>query len=512
MAVKINFNEAAAQTHTALLRNERAMNKSLLRLSTGVRILNAADDSAGLFIADMLGTVAKGYEQGNRNIQTGISALQIAEASAGQIFDKLQEIYVRAQNAANDINDPTARQALQQEIRNFVDAIQKIGADTEYNGIKLLDGTFKDKYIHYGARLEQTVYLSIEDVRAQSLGAHMVKTSGYKSSTDGAFNTITGITDFGSETTITVGDRVIKATIKNVSDSATNYILDAGYMAEQINSNLSDIGFKAKAINVSIGEKYTAIADVSDKATLTFYVGDKSFNFDAETTISLDELVEKINREAATAGADLTASTDAGRLVLTSSKGYTIGVEVKLSDTTGTININQIINDLDKASAGSVTATAADASTAAAAKVGDLYIANDKEFTLDLANITSGTDIYLGTFEIGSETASQFKNLYSIDVTSNKGAEASMLIAEVALRKVDTIRAQIGATMNNLQSIFDSQKVAYDNTKEAESVIRNTDYAKEMAEFTTYQIRMQATVAMLAQANTQPQLVLQLLR
>ncbi|MDW8095111.1 MAG: flagellin, partial [Caldimicrobium sp.] len=92
MAVKINFNEAAAQTHTALIRNERAMNKSLLRMSTGMRILSAADDSAGMFIADMLSTVAKAYEQGNRNISTGISALQIAEASAGQIFDKLQEI------------------------------------------------------------------------------------------------------------------------------------------------------------------------------------------------------------------------------------------------------------------------------------------------------------------------------------------------------------------------------------------------------------------------------------
>lgn len=507
MAVKINFNEAAAQTHTALLRNERAMNKSLLRLSTGVRILNASDDSAGLFIADMLGTVAKGYDQGNRNIQTGISALQIAEASAGQIFDKLQEIYVRAQNAANDINDPIARAALQQEIRNFVDAIQKIGADTEYNGIKLLDGTFKDKYIHYGARLEQTVYLSIDDVRAQSLGAHMIKTSGNKVA---ASDVLTSLTDvvFGTNQTITVGGRVIDATIQNVNGSTTNYILDAGYMAEQINSNLSDIGFKAKAINVSIGEKYTAIADVSDTATLTFYVGDKSFSFTAETTISLDELVEKINREAATAGADLTASTDAGRLVLTSSKGYTIGVEISLASATGTININQIVNDLENASAGTIQSQTS-ATTASAVKVGDLYIANDKNFTLDLGSVTNTA---LGNFEIGSTTGSQFKNLYSINVTSNEGAEASMLIAEVALRKVDTIRAQIGATMNNLQSIFDSQKVAYDNTKEAESVIRNTDYAKEMAEFTTYQIRMQATVAMLAQANTQPQLVLQLLR
>ncbi|WP_333570733.1 flagellin, partial [Thermodesulfobacterium commune] len=385
--------------------------------------------------------------------------------------------------------------------------IQKIGADTEYNGIKLLDGTFKDKYIHYGARLEQTVYLSVDDVRAQSLGAHMVKTSGYK----GQAASFTAISDVfsTSEQTITIGGRVIYATIKNGSD---DYILDAGYIAKQINEKLNDVGFKAKAINVSVGEKYTGIADVSGTASITFKVGDKSFSFDAKTTISLDELVEKINREAATAGADLTASTDAGRLVLTSSKGYTIGVEISLksgtSTITGTININQIVNDLENASAGTIQSQTS-ATTASAVKVGDLYIANDKNFTLNLGSVSNTA---LGNFEIGSTTGSQFKNLYSINVTSNEGAEASMLIAEVALRKVDTIRAQIGATMNNLQSIFDSQKVAYDNTKEAESVIRNTDYAKEMAEFTTYQIRMQATIAMLAQANTLPQQVLQLLR
>jgi len=500
MAVKINFNEAAAQTHTALIRNERAMNKSLLRLSTGVRILNAADDSAGLFIADMLSTVAKAYDQGNRNISTGISALQIAEASAGQIFDKLQEIYVRAQNAANDINDPLARQALQQEIRNFVDAIQKIGTDTEYNGIKLLDGTYKDKFIHYGPRLEQTVYLTIEDVRAQSLGAHMINTSGNKASA----TSLTALTNIYSNTalTVSIGDRVIKASASYASDT---HLLDAGVIANEINSGLSDIGFKAKAVNVSIGDEYTAIANVSDTATLTFYVGEKTFSITGvDTTITLDELIEKINRAAATAGADLSASRSGNRLVLTSSQGYTIGLEVTLNSATGTININQLINDLEGKSAGSVTSVTS-ATAAAAAKVGDLYIANDRAFS---ASLRDG----LGNYLIGSSTASQFKNLYSIDVTTNEGAEVAMLVTEIAIRKVDTVRAQIGATMNNLQSIFDSQKVAYDNTKEAESVIRNTDYAKEMAEFTTYQIRMQATVAMLAQANTLPQLVLQLLR
>ena len=493
MAVKINFNEASAQTHTALIQNERAMTKSLLRLSTGMRILNAADDSAGLFIADMLGTVAKAYDQGNRNIQTGISALQIAEASAGQIYNKLQEIYVRAQNAANDINDPIARQALQQEIRNFVDAIQKIGTDTEYNGIKLLDGTFKDKYIHYGPRMEQTVYVSISDIRAQSIGAHMLATAGTAASATGSF---TSLTSYVSTTNVTaqIGGRVINATIQN----GTNYIYDAGNVAEQVNTGLSDVGFVAKAVNVSRANPYTAIANVNDTATLTFYVGDKSFSITAATTVTLDNLVNMINEAAGTAGADLSASVDAGRLVLTSSKGYTIGVEVALSGTTAaTINLDQLIQGVS-----SQTAT-----TASAVKVGQLYVANDRAFTQSGINETQ-----FGKYVVGSDTNSEFKNLYGIDVTKNQGAEIAMLTSQIALRTVDKIRAQIGATMNNLQSIFDSQKVAYDNTKEAESVIRNTDYAKEMAEFTTYQIRMQATIAMLGQANTLPQLVLQLLR
>jgi flagellin len=486
------------------------MTKSLLRLSTGVRILSAADDSAGLFIADMLGTVAKAYDQGNRNIQTGISALQIAEASTGQIFDKLQEIYVRAQNAANDINDPTARAALQQEIRNFVDAIQKIGTDTEYNGIKLLDGTFKDKFIHYGARMEQTVYISVDDVRAQNLGAHLINTNGYKES--GTDITAFAIS-FTDAQTVTIGDRVVNASSGTYTSigGSTFYLLDAGVIANEVNSGLGDIGFKAKAVNVSVGAEYTAIADVSGTADLTFYVGGKTVSITGlDTTVSLDTLIEKINRAAATAGADLSASRSGNRLVLTSSQGYTIGLEVQItpSDTAATdakINIDQLINDLENKSSGTVTASTTGL-TAAAAKVGDLYIARDTEFTANL----SATG--LGDYVIGSATGSQFKNLYSVDVTTNEGAEVGMLIAEMAQRTVDKIRAQIGATMNNLQSIFDSQKVAYDNTKEAESVIRNTDYAKEMSEFTTYQIRMQATIAMLAQANTLPQLVLQLLR
>jgi flagellin len=141
-------------------------------------------------------------------------------------------------------------------------------------------------------------------------------------------------------------------------------------------------------------------------------------------------------------------------------------------------------------------------------------------FTVDLGQLLEGAGTASFTFsDTGTQYAAAVK-VGQIDIAGNDTfkfeysgvSDNGIPGVTKALQKVDTVRSQIGATMNNLQSIFDSQKVAYDNTKEAESVIRNTDYAKEMSEFTTYQIRMQATVAMLAQANTLPQLVLQLLR
>jgi flagellin len=118
--MRVNFNYEASSTHTAYLANQREMGKSLLRLSTGMRILEASDDAAGLFIADQLSIVATGLQEGNRNISTGISALRIAENASGQIFDRLKGIYSRAIRAANDINDPNARTALQREVANLI--------------------------------------------------------------------------------------------------------------------------------------------------------------------------------------------------------------------------------------------------------------------------------------------------------------------------------------------------------------------------------------------------------
>ena len=419
MAVRINFNEAAAKTHTALIQNERLMNKSLLRLSTGYRILSAADDSAGLFIADMLGTVAAALDQGNANIQTGISALQIAETNAGQIYTKLQEIYIRAQRAANDINDPNARNALQSEINNFIDAIQKIATDTEYNGIKLLDGTFSSKYIHYGARRNQRVTISISSLKATDLGAYTATGTGQSTSvTASTTDAFSAWIDDQSNYWIAAGEYLQVNGIAVQGDSSK--IVDASVIANNINNNdtLVAQGIEATATNTSTADTaFDKIGEITIKGSATdssatvnlvlnFYVGsDTTVDFSltsTNVTVSgtntstgslfndIDDLISEINTAASKAGVEITATeSDDGKLILTTTNGETIGIEAKLNVTvsntasiTAVINLDQLIEGASSVTYSNTNLTSSATRYAHAVKVGDLTIGGIDNFTV----------------------------------------------------------------------------------------------------------------------------------
>ena len=531
MALRINFNYSAAVTQTALETNNRLMNKSLLRLSTGLRILNAADDSAGLFIADQLALVSAGLEQGNRNIQTGISALQIAENSAGQIYNKLKEIYVKAENAANDINDPNARAALQREITNLIDAIQKIGTDTEYNGIKLLDGTFKGKYIHYGPRKDQVVSVSINSLLPKDIGAYITKAQGaiYNSSAAGTNATFAAELGTGSNWLVESGDYVDIAGIRVISYDGTDRIVDAKTLADAINSNsdLQALGIEAQAKNVNnAAESFTGFAnlwtdtngDTLNSLTLDFFVG----NADASATTadfqvvidsnitSLQQLVDEINTQASAAGKDVKAKAVDGKLVLETGGGETIAVKITAAVTAGGGGDGTVAVHLGQLFEGLGDVNFQNSQTYFYIDVGEVDIAGVDTYKVAYSGVSAAGEGF--NFDVASGGDATAKNLNTVNVLTNARAEEALLIIKKAIQRVDIVRSQIGAVMNNLQTIYDAQKVAQDNTNEAENVIRNVDFTKEMSTFTTMQIRMQSGIAMLAQANTLPQLVLQLLR
>ena len=515
MALRINFNYSAAVTQTALETNNRLMNKSLLRLSTGLRILNAADDSAGLFIADQLALVSAGLEQGNRNIQTGISALQIAENSAGQIYNKLKEIYVKAENAANDINDPNARASLQREIVNLVDAIRKIATDTEYNGIKLLDGSFVNKYIHYGPRSDQSISISIDSVKPNTLGAYMATGNVTTLSNADTFaNTISAAANAGYR--FDTGDQLLINGVNVLTPGHANgQMLDTAQIAANINndSTLRAAGIQATATNsmTATNAWSNIVLGSDDTLDVTIYYGATDGTTNSvtisftNTTITLDDFVSAVNAYSGTTG--VTAVNSDGVLKWETTDGRSFAIELTATHTTDSFSVD--LTRIADVSSGSLTSTTAGASHTFV-RLGTLEVSSPNAFTVSVSpnNAVSG----LGGNFTGTGTAPSLYNIESINVLTNAGAEQALKIISAAIQKVDTVRGKIGAVMNNLQSIYDAQKVAKDNTNQAENVIRNVDFAEEMSRFTTMQIRMQSGIAMLAQANTLPQLVLQLLR
>ncbi|MDQ7055144.1 MAG: flagellin [Persephonella sp.] len=146
------------------------------------------------------------------------------------------------------------------------------------------------------------------------------------------------------------------------------------------------------------------------------------------------------------------------------------------------------------------------ASTVSGLKVGSLDILGPDSYNYDLSGISGGLGVTTAT---GSAT---MHNLNALDVTDNASAELAMKVINTTIKKVDSLRSALGSIQINLQAIIDNNDFSATQTREAESRIRNVDFAKEMSNFTKQQTLMQSGMAMLAQANQLPQLVLQLLR
>jgi len=206
MALRINYNYQSDFTHFNLLQTEANMNKALERLATGYRINRAADDAAGLYIADQLKTYAVSLEQATRNAQDGISIAQIAQSALTNVYNILNDIKSKAIEAANDSQDSETRKIIQQDINKLVDVIGKIFTDTEFNGVHLFSsGTTVSFTIHYGGRTNQTLLMSSDTLAATYNNSVATITVGGTAYTIGVW------TQANAENAISNIDALIKA-------------------------------------------------------------------------------------------------------------------------------------------------------------------------------------------------------------------------------------------------------------------------------------------------------------
>jgi flagellin len=225
MALYVNTNVSSLNAQRQLNNSGNSLDVSFKRLSSGFRINSAADDAAGLQIADRLTSQINGLDQGNRNANDGISLAQTAEGAMDEVTSMFQRIRTLAQQASNGSNTDEDRLAIQEEIRSLSSEVNRIAKDTTFGGQNLLDGSYEANF-QVGADAIQTIGFSMKNVggTANTMSANggftMSGIAGVASGVTGKSMTAlaAGISNIGSGVTAaTAGFTNMAATVISVS-------------------------------------------------------------------------------------------------------------------------------------------------------------------------------------------------------------------------------------------------------------------------------------------------------
>ena len=175
----VQHNLSAMNTSRQLTGVQSALSKSTEKLSSGYRINRAGDDAAGLSISEKMRSQIRGLNRASDNAQDGISLIQVAEGALNETHSILQRMDELATQAANDTNTTTDRTAIQAEIDQLVEEIDRIQSTTQFNSMNLLDDTFKNKNLQVGALKDQKIAISIGKMDAATIGVDAIDVSSF---------------------------------------------------------------------------------------------------------------------------------------------------------------------------------------------------------------------------------------------------------------------------------------------------------------------------------------------
>ena len=515
MPQTINTNVASLNAQRNLNTSQTALATSLQRLSSGMRINSAKDDAAGLAIAERFTTQIRGLNQAARNANDGISLAQTAEGALGEITTNLQRIRELAVQSANATNSASDRAALDQEVQQRLAEIDRIAAQSSFNGQKVLDGTFGSAAFQVGAGVGETISVALTNsMRYASIG----KTADYVNGTT-AYSSSLAVgqqgTGVDSANALAAGD----LTIALGSATAVAVPASASYAGSGQGQGATSAYAKVAAINAAGIGGLTATADttatfafaaVTDTAsTYTLQVNGQAVYTAYGSAISGDQMATAINGNASATG--VTASYDSAnaRMTLSSSDGRNIAV----SQTCGGANAG-LGQGLGATSAGYNNSTN-DALTAVTA-VSDAAVSNTFVGTIRLTstetiNLSGNNESYIG-YADNSQMALGASALNSASVTTVANANLAITRVDSAMASVSTLRSTFGAMQNRFESTIANLQATSENLTASRSRIQDADFAQETANLTRGQILQQAGIAMLAQANSLPNNVMALLR
>ena len=491
MALSVNTNVASLNAQRNLNSTQGSLATSLQRLSSGLRVNSAKDDAAGLAIAARFTAQIRGSNQAARNANDGISVLQIAEGALNEVSANLQRIRELAVQASNASNSTTDRQKLNNEATQLVAEIDRVAQNTNFNGLKLLDGTFTSQTLQVGANAggsNQITISSISSARAASLGVG--SGSAYNTSVVGDVVVSTAALASGG---LTINGYNVGA---STSDGVSNVSADASGIAKAaaINAVSGDTGVTATVSATTLtGTANVSTASPEDDTSTT--INGVTLSVQGTNATSTAGLVENVNNFVAAVNAvsDQTGVTAAvttastGEYTLTASDGRNISV------TTSTASFS--IGDTGAAQS---TLTLTSNSSAGITIGGD-------STGLAAAGLSADSGNTAATVTVGAGVS-------SVDLTTATSASNALAIIDAAIENVANSRASLGAFQNRLESTISNLNIQSENLSASRGRIQDADFAAETANLSRSQILQQAGTAILAQANALPQSVLSLLQ
>lgn len=575
MGLRINTNIGALRAHNNLYNNSAALDTSLERLSSGLRINWAKDNASGLAIADQLRTQASSLKQAIDNGNEAMSVLTVADKAIEEQVNILDSIKQKAISAAQDGQSTKTRNMLQADINRLMEELDNIANSTSFNGKQLLSGGYINQEYQIGDRSNTTVKTSIGPTMSSKIGVTRFET-GANVTASGLVNMViknyNGVEDF------------------KFAEVTISYSVGTGLgaLTEEINRVSDRTGVRATHTVQTYGvyeiKRGTTSKDFSINGVI---IGQIEYQ-DADKN---GQLVQAINAVKDTTGVE--AARDAnGKLILNSADGRGIviggdpgvgsgivakqkvnfgrlhlvrnnGQDVPISGTGNFGFISPAFVSQQSLSLrdtkGRIEGNNADALGFFAYPGGSKYIITNagslsEWMSTQGSGFTQGSgysrgsgqnySVHLADKFVFLSTATAYSNAYNtsagsgfsdgsgksqfapmktgstalfiIDrtsgVTTLKGAMAVMDVSETAILNLDQTRADIGSAQQQIQSTLNNITVTQVNVKSAESIIRDVDFAEESANFSKYNILAQSGSYAMAQANTSQQYVMQLLQ
>ena len=475
------------------------MTQAMERLSTGKRVNSAADDAAGLGIATKLKAQVNSLNAASRNATDALALIGTIDGALEESSEILLRMRELAVQSASDTNTGTDRSFIQDEINQLNNELNRISSSTEFNSVKLLDGTYNNKQIQIGTSANQVFNIGVTSTDAATLGAFQLESLAEHNAlaTADAAAAVTA-----SDLLINVGANY---EVKGSFGSTTVNVAagdDAKTVAQSFNLAAGTTGITAAAITKA------QITSVSNE-TYSFTLKGKSstastVNATVTSATNLTALKDAINSVSGATGITAALTEDLSGVNLVQQDGFDIIVGDVSSSGSGTMSLaaankNGVVSQSTVALGGTTTLDSQ-------VIIGQISLSSHKAFTVTSGNAAN---------HFATDTAAQTSTLQTmgaVDISSQSGATNALSVIDGAIAMVSEIRSEMGAAENRLTSTVDNLSNVSVNTQRSLTAVEDANFASETSALTKAQILQQAATSMLAQANKAKQTMLVLLQ